>query len=246
LWQAKAQQRLYQDVDAIVVHSQYGRAQLVGVPGVDPSKVHVIHHGAFAHLLATPPAPLPQPLADSDNPVVLFFGLLRQYKGIETLLTAWRGIERGELWIVGRPRMPLEPLRRLAPARVRFVPRFVNDNELVACFSRAEIVVLPYTRTERFDQSGVLAIALAFGKAIVLTDIGGFAEVAATGAAELIKPDDPSALHAKLVELLESPGQRARLAAASRAAAEGPYSWDAAARQTLALYEQLVGRHPAG
>ena len=113
--------------------------------------------------------------------MVLFFGLLRPYKGLESLLEAWRGIEGAELWIVGRPRMALEPLRALAPPNVRFVSRFVSDAELPAYFRRADVVVLPYSRTERFDQSGVLATALAFGKASVLSDVGGFSEVAAAG-----------------------------------------------------------------
>jgi glycosyltransferase involved in cell wall biosynthesis len=202
--------------------------------------VHVVHHGAFTHLSEIQATPLPEPLSDTDRPVALFFGLLRPYKGIETLLTAWCGIEDAELWIVGRPRMPLEPLHRLAPPGVRFVPRYVDEGELAACFARADLVVLPYARTERFDQSGVLGTALAFGKPIVLSDVGGLGEVAATGAAELVAPDDPSELHTKLAELLASTERRVDLAAAARAAADGPYSWKEAAVRTHALYKQLL------
>jgi glycosyltransferase involved in cell wall biosynthesis len=239
--QAGAQRRLYDRVSALVVHSEYGRAQLVDRLGVATGKVHVIHHGAFEHLAASAAQPpLPPELAAVRGPVVLFFGLLRRYKGIETLLRAWRGIEGAELWIVGRPRMPLEPLRRLAPAGVRFVPRFVSDAELPAYFRRADLIALPYSRTERFDQSGVLATALAFGKPTVLSEVGGFQEIAATGAARLVAPDDPEVLHAALVELLGDPGARERLAAAARAAAAGPYSWEESARRTLELYEKLI------
>jgi len=166
--------------------------------------------------------------------------LLRPYKGIETLLRAWSGISSAELWIVGRPRMPLEPLRRLAGERVRFVPRYVGDAELPAFFRRADVIVLPYSRTERFDQSGVLATALAFGKAIVVTEVGSFAEVAGAGAARLVPPDDAEALHDALASLIADPPARERLAAAARGIAEGRYSWKDAARQTLAVYEQLL------
>ena len=48
--------------------------------------------------------------------------------------------------------------------------------------------MLPYSRTERFDPSGVLATALAFGKPTVVSDVGGFGEVAAAGAARLVPP----------------------------------------------------------
>jgi glycosyltransferase involved in cell wall biosynthesis len=142
---------------------------------------------------------------------------------------------------VGRPRMPLERLRAGAPPGVRFVPRFVSDVELPAFLRRADLVVLPYIRTERLDFSGVLATALAFGKPVVVSDVGSFSEVAALGAARLVAPDDSAALRDALIELLGDPDARARLAAGARAAAEGAYSWDAAARATLALYERISG-----
>lgn len=234
--QAWAQRRLYERVDAVVVHSRYGRRHLVQRVGVDPARVHVIRHGAFSHLAALPPAPLPSELAGVDGPVVLFFGLLRPYKGIDTLLEAWRGVSGAELWIVGRPRMELPS----SPgAGVRFVPRFVSDGELAAFFRRADIVVLPYSRVQRFDFSGVLATALAFGRASVISDVGGFSEVADTGAARLVAPDDPDALRAALAALIADPPARERLGAAALAAAQGPYSWDAVAAQTLALYRSL-------
>ncbi|MFZ0383012.1 MAG: glycosyltransferase family 4 protein [Solirubrobacteraceae bacterium] len=240
--QAWAQRRLYDAVDAVVAHSGYGRELLVSELGVDPGKVRVIHHGAFRHLtLMEREVPLPAGLAGVREPVVLFFGLLRPYKGVETLLAAWRGVSGAELWIVGRPRMPLEPLRARAGDRVRFIPRFVSDAELPAFFRRADIVVLPYERTERLDWSGVLATALAFGKPIVVSDIGGFGELANLGAARLVAPGDPDALRGALAALLADSQEREGLASGALTAARGPYSWEAAARETLALYQDLVG-----
>lgn len=240
--QAWAQRRLYDAVDAIVVHSGYGREELVARLGVDPAKVRIIHHGAFKHLTAQAhELPLPADLQAVDLPVVLFFGLLRPYKGIETLLEAWRGIgSAAELWVVGRPRMPLEPLQALAGPGVRFIPRFVSDAELPAFFRRADIVVLPYSRTERFDFSGVLATALAFGKPTVISDIGGFSEVAGAGAARLVAPDDPDALRAAIEGLLNDSQAREGLAWGALTAAKGLYSWETAAHETLALYRELV------
>jgi glycosyltransferase involved in cell wall biosynthesis len=239
--QAKAQRRLYERVDAIVVHSEYGQATLA-VLGVDQSKLHVIHHGAFQHLVQSADQRLPPELTDSDATVVLFFGLLRPYKGLDVLLDAWRRIEGGELWIVGRPRMALEPLQAEADPRVRFVPRFVSEPELKALFVRADVVVLPYSATDRLDFSGVLATALAFGKAIVVSDVGSFPEVAATGAAKLVPASDSEALALALEELIDNPEQRRRLQQGARAAADGPYSWSEAASRTLALYHQVAGR----
>jgi glycosyltransferase involved in cell wall biosynthesis len=239
--QVRAQRALYDAVDAIVVHSQYGRNLLVTGLGVEPSKVRVIHHGTFRHLTAqADEVPLPAELRAVEAPVVLFFGLLRPYKGLETLLEAWRGMAGAELWVVGRPRMPLEPLKRTAPPGVRFIPRFVSDAELPAFFRRADVVALPYSRTERLDWSGVLATALAFGKPTVVSDVGGFGEVAAAGAARLVAPDDPAALRAAIEALLSDQQAREGLAWGALTAAKGAYSWEAAADETLALYRDLV------
>ncbi|HKG03521.1 MAG TPA: glycosyltransferase, partial [Conexibacter sp.] len=251
--QYDAQRRLYERVDAVVVHSEHGAARLRDELGIDPARVHVIPHGAFTHLAELAPAdarahaavesavptaaPLPPELAAVDKPVVLCFGLMRPYKGIDVLLEAWRGIEDAELWVVGLPKMDISPLRAAAPPNVRFVPRFVVDREIPAFFRRADLVVLPY---REIDQSGVLFTALAFGKPLLMSAVGGFPEVAATGAAELVPPGAPAALHSALTGLLADPVARDRLATAARAAAAGPYAWDAIAAQHLALYKALV------
>ncbi len=233
LGQLAAQRRLLRRVDAVVVHSQYGRAQLVDRMGIAPERVHVIHHGAFS---PGPGGALPPELADDGRPVVLLFGLLRPYKGVQTLLRAWAGIAGAQLWIVGRPMMELPPM----PAGASLVARFVSSEEADALLRRADLVVLPYTRTERFDQSGVLAAALGAGRPTVLSDIGGFAEIAATGAARLVAPGDAGALHAALAEMVADPQERERMGTAARVAAAGPYSWEAAAKATLRVYETLV------
>jgi glycosyltransferase involved in cell wall biosynthesis len=206
--------------------------------GVDGGRVHVIPHGAFEHLAAqdAPGGAAPPPFA-TDAPVVLCFGLMRPYKGIEVLLEAWRGIEGAELWIAGMPRMDISPLQAMAPPGVRFVPRFITDDELPPYFRRADLVVLPY---REIDQSGVLFTALAFGKPLLLSDVGGFPEVAATGAARTFPAGDANALHGALRELLADPQALAQLTDQARAAASGPYSWSEAARRTLALYDALL------
>jgi glycosyltransferase involved in cell wall biosynthesis len=235
--QLAAQRRLYERMDAVIVHSEHGRERLVGELGIDPAKVHVVAHGAFDHLTRqTDEQPLPAELAGVEGPVVLCFGLMRPYKGLDVLLEAWRGIEGAELWIVGMPRMGIDDLRRSAPQNVRFVPRFIADREIPAYFRRADLVVLPY---RQIDQSGVLFTALAFGCPLLLSDVGGFPEVAATGAAELVVPGDPAALREALTGLLADPARRERLSAAARAGAAGPYSWDTVAQDTLEVYRQL-------
>jgi glycosyltransferase involved in cell wall biosynthesis len=235
--QASTRRRLLRAMDAVVVHSEHGRDQALRL-GAPAERVRVIPHGAFDYLTnQEEELPLPPDLDSVTGPVVLFFGLIRDYKGVDVLLRAWRSVPGAELWIVGMPRVNMTPLRSIAPERVRFVPRFVSDLELPAYFRRADLVVLPYRGA---DQSGVLSTALAFGRPLVLSDVGGFGEVAAHGAARLVPPGDEEALAAALRDLLGDAGARAELARAATAAAAGPYSWDAVAQQTLALYRELL------
>jgi glycosyltransferase involved in cell wall biosynthesis len=239
--QTRVARGLFDRMDAVVAHSVHGAARLRDELGLDSARVRVIPHGAFDYLTRLPQEkPLPAELEGAEGPVILFFGLLRPYKGLDLLLEAFAQLEGAELWIVGNPRMDIAPLRAAAQAasgRVRFVTRFVADAEIPAIFRRADLLVLPYRDAEH---SGVLYTGLAFGKPMVLSAVGGFPEVAAADAARLVAPGDADALALALAELIADPAARERLAAAARAAAAGPYSWDAVAAQTVALYQELV------
>jgi len=246
--QVRSARRVFGAMDAVVAHSEHSAARLREEVGVDGAKVRVIPHGAFDYLTKLPEEkPLPPELEGAEGPVVLCFGLLRPYKGIENLIDAYgRGAAASgaELWIVGNPRMDIEPLRRRARevgGRVRLVPRFVDEAEIPSIFRRADLVVLPYIDAEH---SGVLYTALAFGKPLLVTAVGGFPEVAATGAARLVPPGDTEALAAALQELLGDESARAELAAAATRAAAGPYSWDESARKHIDLYRELLEARP--
>jgi glycosyltransferase involved in cell wall biosynthesis len=233
--------RLLDSMDAVVALSQYGAARLVEGAGLPAERVRVIPHGAFDYLTRIAnPAPLPEELA-GDRPVILAFGLVRPYKGTELLIEAIRELPEAELWVVGRPLgVDLEALRAQAAAggnRVRFLSRFVADREIPAIFERADLVALPYRDAE---QSGVLYTALAFGKPIVLSDAGGFPEVAAEGAARLVPAGEVAPLAQALCELLADSGARERLAAAATRAAAGPYSWERVADAHISLYRELI------
>jgi glycosyltransferase involved in cell wall biosynthesis len=227
--QRAGQRRAYGKVDAVVVHSEHGAARLRTEAGVDPGKVHVIPHGAFA---PAPAGALPDGLV-KERPVVLFFGLIRPYKGLDVLLDAWRGIDGADLWVVGRPRFDVASLKASAPSSVKWVTRFVSDAEAAAVMEAADVVVLPY---REIDQSGVLFTAMGHGKPVVLTEVGGFPEIEA---AVHVPPGDPAALRTALKALLADEPRRSTLAAASLRAAAGGYSWDAIAQRHLALYDSL-------
>lgn len=240
--QLQAQRRLYGRFDAIVVHSQHGRSRLVQDLGIEEDRVHVIPHGVFTHLAEQPDSRRAAgPPWETEKPVVLCFGLVRPYKGIDVLLRAWRELARtdvpAELWIAGMPKMDISALQATAPADVRWDMRFIGDELLPAYFKRADLVVLPYLQA---DQSGVLFTALAFGKPLLLSDVGGFPEIASTGAARIVPAGDAAALAQALAQLLADRDELARMGAHARAAAQGPYSWDSVAEAHLKLYESLL------
>lgn len=239
--QMARRRRVLESFDAVVVHTDGAAERLRSEAGLDPALVHVIPHGPLDYLTELADAKeLPAEMAAVEGPVILFFGLLRPYKGVDTLLEAFARIEGAELWIAGMPRMSLEPLEELAdraPGTVRFLPRYIPDDEIPALMRRADVLALPYREIE---QSGVLYAGLAFGKAMVLGDVGGFSEIGHRhGAARLVPPGDPVALAEALEELIADPSRRNALAAATARAVEGEFSWEAIAARTLELYRSL-------
>lgn len=133
-----------------------------------------------------------------DDVVILFFGLVRPYKGVPDLVEAHAALEGSpQLLIVGECYGGRQETQRLirgstARDRVRWIDRFVPADEVSLYFEAADLVVLPYRRA---TQSGVAQIALAFRKPLVLTRTGGLSELVDEGSTGfLAEPADPGDL----------------------------------------------------
>ena len=172
--------------------------------GVPAERLRVIPHGAFDYLTrqddeiaaarrssggrgAGDPRLRPDPPLQGDRRPAR--GLLAKSREPSSGSSACRGCR----W------RSFGSSRDRAPGTVRFVDRFIPDDEIPAFMRRADLVVLPYRNIE---QSGVLYTALAFGRPLVLSSVGGFPEIAERGAARLVPPEDPEALAEALTELL--------------------------------------------
>lgn len=219
--QLAAQRALYDRVDAVIAHTAHGRDRLRDL-GVDAT---VIPHGVLDWLTRVPPRRPPE-LPEKAGPTVLFFGLVRPYKGVDVLQQATFD---ADLWVVGAPRGAA-----VAPPRPREhqALRFVDDAEAAWCFAHADVVVLPYREIE---QSGVLFTAMGFGVPVVASGVGGFREVEAL---VTVPPGDPAALGAAIDAVLADPApHRAAMLEAGRTT----YAWDVIARQHGELYARITG-----
>ena len=178
-----------------------------------------------------------------EGEVVLFFGYIRRYKGLDTLLEAWpqvRARRPATLVVAGEFYEDPEPYRRLARAaggepHVRLLDRYLPDDEVEAVFKAADVVVLPYRSA---TQSGVTHVAYALGVPVIITDVGGLGEtVKGEETGLVVPPANPAALAEAIVRYFEeglSPRLRAGVEKVRR-----EHSWDALADRTLELVDAL-------
>jgi glycosyltransferase involved in cell wall biosynthesis len=234
--------RVLQVVDRVVVQSRRSGDQLAEL-GVPRTRIVRIPHPVFESGM---------PSGDGGRPgqTLLFFGLIRTYKGLDLLLRALQVVARDRsdvrLVVAGDPLDPIEPLQRLAnelgvDERIDWRLGFLPDDEVERVLADASVVVLPYRRW--VDASGVLALAVGHGLPIVASDVGNLGEtVEEFGAGEVVPPDDVTALAAACVRLLSDDGRRDNAVRGALRAREA-LTWDAAARLHEALYTELVQEH---
>jgi len=153
----------------------------------------------------------------TDNVVnLLFFGLIRPYKGLEDLLRVFNSLSREEaeqLWltVVGETwEGCTEPARLIAASphadRITFVNEYVPDVVVGAAFAHADVAVLPYRRS---SSSGILHVAMSWGLPIVVTSVGGLPEAASGYAgAVFVPPEDPDTLKEGLMKAAALAGQK--------------------------------------
>ena len=217
---------LYAPFDAIVVHTASGVQQL-GEWGVEAVRVP---HGTFG----VPPGPIEPPTGRR----LLFFGLIRDYKGLDVLIRALAKVRDAQLVVAGDPMEPIEPVRQLArdlavDDRIEWRLGYLPDGEIDELMHDTTIAVFPYRG--RASASGPLATALGHGRPVVATDVLG--EIVEEFGAGLVVPqEDPDALAGAINRLLDDPSEAFRGTERAREA----LSWESIAEAHERLYADLT------
>lgn len=222
--------------DAAVIHSEVDREPVVRRHRLGDRPIVVIAHGPYDHHVS--PRTVEIEPKTQDKPFsLLYFGVIRPFKGVEDLIRAFdlldddqaRGFSltvAGETW--ERWTLPAELIAASRHAeRITFINRYLSDAELSELLADADAIVLPYHRS---SASGPLHTAMSAGLPVVVTAVGGLVEAAGDyEGAIFVPPRVPLALRSALVDVVSRRGQRY----------PDPHTWERTANGFDDLFERL-------
>ena len=233
--------KAFADFDRLIVHTEQGRARLLAY-GEGRDRVSVMPHGLLGRASA-------QGGTDAMQGELTFvlFGKIKPYKGADVLIEAYARLDpslraQARLRIVGNPYMDLAPLHDLIRQhrltdRVTVEPGFVDDAEVGGFFAPGTVATFPYREIEA---SGVLSLAITFGRPILASRLGGFIEAVQDGEQGLlVPPEDVGALSAAMARFIADRAFAAACAARVTALTTLIPTWPEIARRTAELYASL-------
>lgn len=246
--------KILQPFDKLIVHTEQSRQQLLSA-GCHSSKIMVIPHGALQTRSGGDGRETSTGHTGNDNgrKIILFFGNVKPYKGIDVLLKAFSLVpessrRNAKVVIAGRSSIPQAEIEGLAEQlgirdSVELDLRFLSDNELSALLGKAYMYVFPY---KDIDASGALMLALPYGKPVIASRLGIFSEMLIDGETALLAGVNDHVAFASAIERLLSDGRLAkRLGDGAREAIQKYQSWEDIARLSVNTYQDLI-RHKPG
>lgn len=221
--------------DKIIVHGTNIKNTLID-QGVPESKIFVIPHGDYSYYTRWK-----NNLSEEKN-TILFFGSIRKYKGLEYLIKSVPFIEPiiPDIKIIIAGEGDFSTYYRLItnPEKFEIHNRFINDEEVATFFERAKVVVLPYTEG---SQSGIIPIAYAFKKPVIVTDVGSIAEVVEEGVTGLIvSPMSSKSIAESIIKLLRDDESRSKMGINAYEKMKISLSWDKIADKVLYVYNPNI------
>ena len=236
---------------AVVAVSQGMAADIrLTYPAVRAERVHVIYNGIDAQQYQPDYGRdvLDSLGIDPARPSVVFVGRVTRQKGLPVLLRAASHIDpQAQLVLCAgqadTPELEAEVTGlvnhlRATRSGVIWIPGMLAKHEVIQILSHATVFACP----SLYEPLGIVNLeAMACGAAVVASAVGGIPEVVVDGETGLlVAPGDEEGLAAAITMLLRDPARTAAMGTRGRVRAEADFSWDRIARQTAALYRQLV------
>jgi len=258
--QKRVMQALIRLSSTLVTMAQKGADILQRVYGVNPAQISIVPHGAPSRPLRSTAEFKPH-LHLADKQTLTTFGLLSPNKGIETVIAALPEIRQTcpevVYLVIGATHPHLikhegekyrDSLKAMArdlgvEDNVRFINRFVNDNDLIDILQATDVYVTPYL-TETQITSGTLSYALALGRPTVSTPYWHATEALADGVGILCDFHDTKAFASAITRLLASDELRAEMSMRAYQSAQ-PSRWAAVAQAYVTLAREDVARTDA-
>lgn len=241
---------VYRRADRIIAHNLVSRQELVERLGLDDEKITVIPHGNYLHTIHTFPVQSDARRTLSvpeEAKVILFFGQIKDVKGLDQLLEAMpQVLEKYPdtvLLIAGKPwksdfsvydtQMEELGIRERCLTHIRYIP----DDEVSLYYSAADLVALPY---RRIYQSGVVLMAMSYGKAVLVSDLPGMTEIVSDGhTGYVFRQGIVSDLEQKVCSALEDGDEREILAKEGFNRVRDDYDWTVIGNKTSELYQSF-------
>lgn len=182
---------------------------------------------------------------EEDESLILFFGRIWPYKGLDYLIRAepliTAEMPNVKIIIAGEGENFSRYQRMMVhPERFIVLNEYVPEDRESELFQRASVVVLPYVEA---SQSGVIPVAYSYSKPVIATTVGGLPEMVDDGETGfLVPPRDERALAAATVKLLKDKALRHKMGAMGKRKLEAECAADVVAAQTLTVYRQAVAR----
>ena len=238
---------MFAQADALVVHTKDSHQQVLQhYPQVIPDRIYTIP--LIAEQVHIPPDATREKARaelgmNMDTPMLLFFGNIKHYKGVDLLPEIFR-LTRNiypdlQLWVVGRPdteqdTMHLETLKTLDGVQV--VDRFIPYEDIWRYHIAADIAIYPY---RDIFQSAALTAGLSFGCPVVVTNVGGLPE-GVDGNGWVVPPENPQAFVEALIEALSDRERLQTMRVRSRQIIEERFGETVIAHQHINLYQALL------
>jgi glycosyltransferase involved in cell wall biosynthesis len=197
-------------LDAYITYSQLDKGRIAGVYHIGEEKVHVLPMGLYKdYFQPIDQIAAKQELKIDHEFVILYFGLIRHYKGVPYLVEAFNSLPSAvalsaRLLIVGEVWEDGELIQQIVDAspyktQITLVSEYIPDSMIPRYFSASDVIVLPYLRA---SGSAVAHIALTYGKPIILSDVPALREYMGDYQGTIfVAPANPDAIRDKLVSV---------------------------------------------